>query len=217
MTTASINEAPYQLEEGHVCIDFVNTAYIQLDPAAAHGYHPTEERLVDLPALGAWVRELGLLPEAETALLTAQPAGADHARLAQLRSGRESLRRLIRSRLLEQPPADDDLAAVNRAFAPVLGQTRLAAIEDGFQHRYALTAAAPDLAFALDHLTWTIAGSTFDLLADPDELDTIRECPGEDCGYLFRDASHGRRRWCSMKSCGNRAKVQRFRNRQKAG
>jgi len=43
----------------------------------------------------------------------------------------------------------------------------------------------------------------------------IRECPGEDCGYLFRDTSRGRRRWCSMKTCGNRAKVQRFRDRQK--
>lgn len=217
MTPESAEAERYQLEEGHVCIDFVNTAYIQTDPAAAHGYHPIEERLVDLPALGTWARELGLLPETEAAVLTAQPTGADHERLARLRAVRESLRRLIRTHLGEGAPADTDLAAINRAFGPLLGQTRLIAGEDGFQHRFAPTAAAPELALALDHLTWTIAHSTFALLADADELNTIHECPGDDCGYLFRDASHGRRRWCSMKSCGNRAKVQRFRERRKVG
>ena len=33
----------------------------------------------------------------------------------------------------------------------------------------------------------------------------------EDCGWLFLDTSRsGRRRWCSMQSCGNRAKARRF-------
>ena len=50
---------------------------------------------------------------------------------------------------------------------------------------------------------------------NPKELEMVEECPGDDCGYLFRDTSHGRRRWCSMRSCGNRAKVQRFRDRQR--
>ena len=44
-----------------------------------------------------------------------------------------------------------------------------------------------------------------DLLADPDRP-TVRACPGEDCGWLFLD-TRGRRRWCDMASCGNRAKV----------
>ena len=38
------------------------------------------------------------------------------------------------------------------------------------------------------------------------ELDRVKACPGDDCGWLFLDRS-GRRRWCSMDSCGNRAKV----------
>jgi predicted RNA-binding Zn ribbon-like protein len=32
----------------------------------------------------------------------------------------------------------------------------------------------------------------------------VRTCPS--CGWLFLDA-RGRRRWCSMATCGNRAKV----------
>lgn len=44
----------------------------------------------------------------------------------------------------------------------------------------------------------------------------ITACPAEDCGWLFINAS-GRRRWCSMASCGNRAKVRAFAQRTGAG
>jgi predicted RNA-binding Zn ribbon-like protein len=39
----------------------------------------------------------------------------------------------------------------------------------------------------------------------------IRECEGAQCGWFFLDESRNRRRrWCSMESCGNRAKARRF-------
>jgi predicted RNA-binding Zn ribbon-like protein len=39
----------------------------------------------------------------------------------------------------------------------------------------------------------------------------IRQCDDETCGWLFLDRSRaGRRRWCSMADCGNRAKVRRY-------
>lgn len=38
----------------------------------------------------------------------------------------------------------------------------------------------------------------------------VKECEHERCGLVFVDASRGmKRRWCSMRRCGNRAKVQR--------
>lgn len=40
------------------------------------------------------------------------------------------------------------------------------------------------------------------------ELDTVRRCPGPGCGWLFLDP-RGRRRWCTMAVCGNRAKARR--------
>ena len=43
----------------------------------------------------------------------------------------------------------------------------------------------------------------------------IRTCSDERCGWLFLDPS-GRRRWCEMASCGNRAKAARHRARQRA-
>lgn len=43
----------------------------------------------------------------------------------------------------------------------------------------------------------------------------IRRCTGTNCTLIFADASpSGRRRWCSMERCGNRAKVRGFRSRK---
>lgn len=44
-----------------------------------------------------------------------------------------------------------------------------------------------------------------DLLGRPERLQ-VRACPGEGCGWLFLDP-RGRRTWCTMAVCGNRAKV----------
>jgi predicted RNA-binding Zn ribbon-like protein len=42
----------------------------------------------------------------------------------------------------------------------------------------------------------------------------VRACPGAACGWMFLDPA-GRRRWCSMAWCGNRAKVRRHAQRQR--
>lgn len=52
-----------------------------------------------------------------------------------------------------------------------------------------------------------VAFDALKLLASK-ELRTIRRCANPDCVLLFMDSS-GRRKWCSMKICGNRAKVAR--------
>ncbi|HEX6355282.1 CGNR zinc finger domain-containing protein [Actinophytocola sp.] len=53
-----------------------------------------------------------------------------------------------------------------------------------------------------------------DLLGRP-ERDTVRACPGEGCGWLFLDP-RGRRTWCTMAACGNRAKVRAYANRNRS-
>jgi len=53
------------------------------------------------------------------------------------------------------------------------------------------------------------------LLTDVDRR-RIRKCEASDCGVYFVDTSKGhRRRWCSMKNCGNREKLRRWRSRSK--
>ena len=41
----------------------------------------------------------------------------------------------------------------------------------------------------------------------------VSACPGDGCGWLFLNAS-GRRRWCIMSVCGNRAKARAFAERR---
>jgi predicted RNA-binding Zn ribbon-like protein len=46
----------------------------------------------------------------------------------------------------------------------------------------------------------------------------FRVCANDGCRWVFEDTSRsGRRRWCDMTTCGNRAKVRRFRSRRRAG
>jgi predicted RNA-binding Zn ribbon-like protein len=53
-----------------------------------------------------------------------------------------------------------------------------------------------------------------DLLVNVDRT-RIRKCGAADCGVYFVDASKAhRRRWCSMKNCGNREKQKRWRSEQ---
>jgi predicted RNA-binding Zn ribbon-like protein len=50
------------------------------------------------------------------------------------------------------------------------------------------------------------------------ERERIRICASETCSARFYDRSPaGRRRWCSMRTCGNEAKARRHRARQRAG
>jgi predicted RNA-binding Zn ribbon-like protein len=50
------------------------------------------------------------------------------------------------------------------------------------------------------------------------EIDRFRICANDGCRWIFQDESRaGRRRWCDMATCGNRAKAARHRARQKAG
>ncbi len=68
---------------------------------------------------------------------------------------------------------------------------------------------------ALGRALWPLVRSAVDLLTSPD-LERLKLCEADDCGWLFVDASRNRsRRWCDMSGCGNLAKVRRFRARRR--
>jgi predicted RNA-binding Zn ribbon-like protein len=48
--------------------------------------------------------------------------------------------------------------------------------------------------------------------------DRLKACAADDCHWAFYDHTRNRSgRWCSMAVCGNRAKVERFRERARDG
>jgi predicted RNA-binding Zn ribbon-like protein len=62
---------------------------------------------------------------------------------------------------------------------------------------------------------FAVAADAVALLADPGLLGRVHRCPGRNCGWLFLDTS-GRRRWCSMATCGSRAKMRAMYARRRA-
>ncbi len=69
----------------------------------------------------------------------------------------------------------------------------------------------------LDRLYGAVARSTAELLAGDDPR-RLRKCANPACRLMFYDVSKaGRRRWCSMRTCGGRAKVRAFYRRRREG
>ena len=52
-----------------------------------------------------------------------------------------------------------------------------------------------------------VARAAGELVVSP-RLERVAACPGDGCGWVFLDRG-GRRRWCTMAVCGNRAKARR--------
>ncbi|MEM9640207.1 MAG: CGNR zinc finger domain-containing protein [Pseudomonadota bacterium] len=65
-------------------------------------------------------------------------------------------------------------------------------------------------------LTAILAASALSVLSDRREHSRLKVCPGVNCGWIFVDETkNARRKWCSMESCGNRAKAARHYSRSK--
>jgi predicted RNA-binding Zn ribbon-like protein len=61
----------------------------------------------------------------------------------------------------------------------------------------------------------SVARDAIDVLGGP-RATRLKRCEGSRCALLFVDTSRsGRRRWCSMERCGNRAKAAAHRRRRK--
>ena len=69
----------------------------------------------------------------------------------------------------------------------------------------------------LRQVLWSVIQAAADLVTSHD-VARIRECNAPDCNWLFLDRSRGgRRKWCDMSTCGNRAKARRYYERHRQG
>jgi predicted RNA-binding Zn ribbon-like protein len=169
-----------------------------LDLAATVGerWRRSFERLRTPEDLGRWLIEAGLAGPGE-------PPAVSRAELEAARALRDAIYRA--AKLAGRGALDpDDLAQINRwagAPAPV------PQLDAG--RRVSWVAERPVQAALA-----SLARDAIDLLSGP--LATrVRECAAEDCALLFVDTSRpGRRRWCSMEGCGNRAKTAGYRRRR---
>jgi len=64
---------------------------------------------------------------------------------------------------------------------------------------------------------WKLAQAASDLLVSTD-AERVKDCGDPTCHWLFLDLSKNHtRRWCDMKTCGNRMKARRHQARYKLG
>lgn len=179
----------FRFRGGHVALDFAATLARRLkaDP---------RELLATADDLARWLVAAGM---AET-----MPA-VSAADLVAARALREAAYAIADARIGERVPAGQDVATLNRLAGTPAAVPRLDA--QGRAHWHGDAGA----------LLALLAREAVLLLGGPDQT-RIRQCEAEGCALLFLDTSRGGdRRWCSMKGCGNKAKVAEFRRRKRGG
>ncbi|MDH3403923.1 MAG: CGNR zinc finger domain-containing protein [Acidobacteriota bacterium] len=192
----------FDLTSGRHCLDFVNTLE---DRGGA-----ARESLRAYPDLVEFARQAGRVDEATAVELLRRSRREGAAARAVRRRAielREALYRLLRSG--SPGAAAADLALLNRELSSALAERRLEPGGAGWRWSWA---PSPDLARPL----WPVLLSVSDLLTS-EELGATRECRADRCSWLFLDRSRNRsRRWCDMRTCGNRAKARRHYGRVQA-
>ncbi|MEK9970536.1 MAG: CGNR zinc finger domain-containing protein [Ferrovibrio sp.] len=199
------------LHGGHPALDFVNTLDWRARPKAEGG---PEEMLVSYAALLACSRRLGVIGAGTQAELEReagrQPKQAE-AVLVEALALREALHGLAQAMRLGKAARAADLDVLNRVLLRY-PEGRVIAATSGARLGWKAHGDGLELGSPLG----AIARLGADLLVTA-EPNSIRCCAGPDCGWLFHDTSpNKRRRWCSMESCGNRAKARRHYERHKA-
>jgi len=207
---AGAHDPIFDLSGGALCLDFANTLDDRPDPSP-------RETLPSYEALLAFARQSRALIEEHLARLSAAAAGSPAAAAAALARAialREVIYRIFVALADEQPVAAPDLAALNGALGEALAHARVAPRAIDPDRQFTWTWAGEPV--SLDGPLWPIVRSAADLLTSP-QLAALRVCASESCAWLFLDTSrNGSRRWCSMRTCGNRAKARRHHARVRA-
>ncbi len=156
--------------------------------------------------LVGWLVDVGLAPQGPILEALRSPP-EQRMLLDEARRLRRDIARLLRARHREEPLPSPAVFGLNRVLEA--SRTSLRLVDgDGTPHLDVHEAGRGALA-----VLSPVAVSAARLLTEADPA-RLRRCAATDCGAWFVDTSKaGRRRWCSMARCGNRAKAARHRRR----
>jgi predicted RNA-binding Zn ribbon-like protein len=181
---------------GTLCLDFANTVeWAGPGEPLAGGFD-----VFDGPgALAAWGRRMSILDSRTSS------GGSGELDLAL--ALRLTIHKTFSSVAANGTPEDRVLESLRSTYAEAVGRARLGQREQAWPLRWP--------ADQLRSVRHAVAADSINLLADPEQLARLGQCPGRNCGGLFIDRTGGRRRWCSMEACGSREKARRFYERQR--
>jgi len=187
-----------------IAFDFLNTR--ELDSDALVDRFETPADAFDWLSEHHVVHDEQLDPERDRA--AADPDAGARA-LGRIRRVRDALRELSHAIVERRRAAPHALAEVNRALR-AREIIQLEPSEDGVHvgHRHVGDPIGDALARLAEPIVREISAG---------REDRLRICDNATCRWVFYDTSPtGRRRWCSMATCGNVAKARRHRARLKA-
>ncbi len=202
-----MSEDSFDFEAGDLSLDFANTSNW-------HASEHPEESLHNFSDLLAWGKAAGVLsPESAnrlTQLALEQPQEAQRAYRSAIQT-RESIYHIFSNLHAGRPVSEKDLNDLNVLVHEGITHRQLVPNDDHFQWEWKPDGREPNL------ILWEVAFTAAELLTS-DKVAWVRECEDDrGCGYLFIDSSKNHsRRWCSMESCGNRAKARRHYSRSKS-
>jgi len=194
--------AAVRLDGGRLCLDFVNSIHDRF-AAVAEDYLATPERYAE------WARRTGALAGEEELRLPHSESG--RARLmADIRSLRDALYRLLIAWLDGGALPADALGTANQWLLRARKDQELTG--DG---QLLLRPAQGDVLVPLKRIALDLV-DTFTMAREG--AFRLERCANQSsCGWIFADTSkNGRRRWCSMQTCGVASKMARLRQRSSA-
>jgi predicted RNA-binding Zn ribbon-like protein len=177
-----------------LCLDYANS--VDWSPDHEHLDPEQTDVLGTEDLLIRWGRRLDLIS------LGAEPASA--AELRRARALRDAVYRVFSSLGRGGEPATKDIGLVMSDYTEAVDGASLLAGEDGYELDWPNRDPR--------RIRYAVVTDAMALLQDPGRLKRVSRCPGRGCGWLFLNLS-GRRRWCSMSTCGSREKMRRLHRR----
>ena len=200
MSSAVIHSHDVDIDDA---LEFVDTLELEHGEPVDHLQQPADA--VD------WFRDHGLIHagerDAALARVTARSPAGDEA-LAHVRAVRRALREVLDATYERRSPEPMAVETVNEAMR-AHQRLVLVAGPDGaaLDHRHEGDPVDDALARIAERIAREVSG---------DHAERVKVCANPTCRWVFFDSSRtGRRRWCDMATCGNRAKAARHRARTK--
>jgi predicted RNA-binding Zn ribbon-like protein len=195
-----MSEESFDFEAGELCLNFANTK-------EWHASENPVEHLNSFADLISWGEQARLIPAVAASVLRQQSQEQPENKMAVFKDAirlREAIYTIFSRRYAGEGVPAEELKVLNFVVQQALAHLQL--IPDDGRMKWEWTPGNK----GIDIILWSVARSAAELLTS-ENADRVRECEdNRGCGYLFIDQSKNHsRRWCSMESCGNRAKARR--------
>lgn len=204
----------WKLVGGNLCIDFINSVGGRMTPneEKPDEYEILKDKFENYGDLVEWAKAAGVINKFlanNLKIFFSQNQKEGDKIFERAIRARESYYRIFKSLIYGFAPRREDIDLLNSECAQAREEQKLFFQEEKFSWNFEPKVLHPE------SIIWHVSLAAAKLLTS-NQLDRVKECPGENCGWLFLDTSrNGSRQWCDMKDCGNLAKVRRFREKKK--